>query len=726
MGQGWEGRSRRDRVVTEYVGTALRRRFRPAFLRLTYPAPVDEQQPVTLVLGPRGSGKSTLLRHLRTAWDDVPASLQDVAVHRQRGATCFDVLAEVVFDLHARKRGWPRLTFPSFGVQAVAIRADVPLDSRKAAARAMVRALAPAPADGGDGAFLGRLVEAAGMLGVPAPLRAPLLLVPGGRRALALGLARLRLGRALRDSRHRSYLDYLVDLKKRFHDPATRRSAEQDLARAFLDDLCRAYGRGHAARVHDTRCLVLLDNAEHQLGGDLLELLLDARQAREEGPDGQPPRPGEPAGRTDPLVVLAAAAAYPKALKKPALGYKPEPGRYPGWWDPEDPGFRPKRLAPGLCVGQLRDLRRDEVEAQALEVLRADGSAADSTAADGTGAAGGAGGAGRPGADDASELLPDAGVKWLGWAAYEVTRGHPLATRQLFDELLATDDRQSWETRIQRALAPDSPLVTALLERLLPRDARETGLWDALPRCAAATDLARAVAAGPLWEEGETALRNAVGAFSGDVLQTMHVRTRDSAADGPLQTLHPLLRLLLLRRLEATGGWRHAHEALRRDADERGLPEIEAYHRLALEDLHAAARFLNDRFGGADATRWCRLLVRLRRAPVRARSRAHAPQADSPQQRYEGLLGFLSTDEVESRERTVTRLLVASWMAPEPAESPETDHVGDPYRNPLEDLYGQLYGEINARFMTLAYGPFGGGTPALLDQARQYEEKPGE
>ncbi|AKH82561.1 hypothetical protein AA958_10350 [Streptomyces sp. CNQ-509] len=88
MGQGWEGRSRRDRVVTEYAGAALRRRFRPAFLRLTYPTPVDEQQPVTLVLGPRGRGKSTLLRHLRTAWDDVPASLQDIAVHRQRGATC--------------------------------------------------------------------------------------------------------------------------------------------------------------------------------------------------------------------------------------------------------------------------------------------------------------------------------------------------------------------------------------------------------------------------------------------------------------------------------------------------------------------------------------------------------------------------------------------------------------------------------------------------------------
>lgn len=708
MGQGWEGRSRRDRVVTEYVGAALRRRFRPVFLRLTYPVPVDEQQPVTLVLGPRGSGKSTLLRHLQTAWDDVPASLQDIAVHRQHNATCFDVLAELVFDLHARKRGWPRLTFPSFGVQAVAVRADIPLDSRKAAARAMVRALAPVPAEGGDGAFLNRLVEAAGMLGVPAPLRAPLLLVPGGRRAFALGLARLRLGRALRDSRHRGYLDYLVDLKKRFHDPATRRGAEQDLARAFLDDLCRAYGRGHAARVHDTRCLVLLDNAEHQLGGDLLELLLEARQAREERPDGQPRRPGEPAERTDPLVVLAAAAAYPRALKKPALGYKPQPGRYPGWWDPEDPGFRPKRLAPGLCVGQLRDLRRDEVEAQALEVLRSDGAGAGA------------------GADDAGDGLPDAGVKWLGWAAYEVTRGHPLATRHLFDELLATDDRQSWETRIQRVLAPDAPLVTALLERLLPRDARETGLWDALPRCAAATDLARAVAAGPLWAEGETALRNAVGAFSGDVLQTMHVRTRDRAADGPLQTLHPLLRLLLLRRSEATGGWRHAHEALRRDAAERGLPETEAYHRLALEDLHDAARFLNDRFGEADATRWCRLLVRLRRAPVRARLHADAPQADSPQQRYEGLLGFLSTDEVESRERTVTRLLVASWMAPEPAESPETDHVGDPYRSPLEDLYGQLYGEINARFMTLAYGPFGGGTPALLDQARQYEEKPGE
>ncbi|WKX73943.1 hypothetical protein [Streptomyces sp. XD-27] len=103
-----------------------------------------------------------------------------------------------------------------------------------------------------------------------------------------------------------------------------------------------------------------------------------------------------------------------------------------------------------------------------------------------------------------------------------------------------------------------------------------------------------------------------------------------------------------------------------------------------------------------------------------ARRRPRRP----PWERYEQLVAFLGEGVIESRLRTVTRLLAASWISPEPPPA-AADRTGDPYRNPLGDLYAELYGEIAARFRTLAaHTDSVSWNPVLLGKAAQYEGKP--
>ncbi|MEK8173187.1 hypothetical protein NKH77_42200 [Streptomyces sp. M19] len=127
---------------------------------------------------------------------------------------------------------------------------------------------------------------------------------------------RYRLRRVLRASRHTPD-GFLLELNRRYagHEDADRSWAEALLFEWFLDDLRRAYGTPSGSRRRTSRCLVLLDNVDSELGSAFMRLLLEARRA---------------ADAPDPLLVLAAAGSYPRALEDHAWGGTRSRVRIPG------------------------------------------------------------------------------------------------------------------------------------------------------------------------------------------------------------------------------------------------------------------------------------------------------------------------------------------------------------------------------------------------------------
>ena len=643
----WHGRSLRDQAIRAYADPLLSRA----------PGPVG-RLPAVLLLGERGSGKSTLLRHLELWGRAAPLAHLDLAAMERDGKTLFDALADLAFQLQARKDDVPALGFPSFTVLLLAAGAAVSTRDRPAAIAEMQTLL-----QGGTDRQEFSYETLQPLLDGAAAVSGGLLpgwvtqIVPVIRSTQRLQ-ARVRLNRRIARATHdvggpRAGADFLVSVNQLFHGyPEQQREAERLLLEAFLADLRAAYEHrpGHTRRT--THCLVLLDNADGELGDSLLQLLLDARS-------GVPGRPGH----RDPLLVLATARTAPETLVREERRLAAPP-QYAAGWSAEGERFTPVP-AGRLHVGLLRDLNRAEVESHAREVLAAlpDGAV-------------------RPDAERSSHSS-----YWLGWVVYTATRGQPAATGAVLDALSRFPAGTPWDERVQgwpalpaagtassaEARERRHPTVAdAVLDWLLADCS--AGLRAVLPRAAAALSQGQAEAAPRLWRGVPTALQR-------------------QFEDQGRAVYHPVVRFLLLRQLEAgagdgPGSWNGAHTAL---ADAAGDDErTAAYHELARDRLDAAVDWLHGRFHTVPAERWCDDLARIQRAPARR----PGGRPESARARYTRLVGTPWGDE---ERQAVTRLLAAGWITAHPRSDP---YAGD-YEDPLGDPYAELYAYIADEFRTL-------------------------
>ncbi|WP_433889145.1 ATP-binding protein [Streptomyces sp. CA-111067] len=662
----WPGRSLRDRAIESYAGTHLVRS----------PGPLTDL-PALLLLGPRGSGKTSLLGHLGAWGQAAPLATLDLAAMEQGDKTLFDALADLAYQLQARKDGFPQLGFPSFTVLLLAAAAAVNTRDRGAAVNQMRTLLQGTATQDYSYESLQPLLESvAGVAGgmLPGWVTQIVPLIRSTQRLQARTRINRRVARAARDvGGPRAGADFLVGVNRLFRGyPEQQKEAQRLLLDAFLADLRDAYlhRSGHQRRT--AHCLLLLDNVDSDLGESFLQLLLDVRRGTQFKP-----------ARTDPLLIVSAARHQPESLirEERRLAVLPD---YDRSWSGDAEKFTPVPVG-RLHVGLLRDLNRDEVEEHAGAVLAALPEGAE-----------------QPAADTASY--------WLGWVVHGVTRGQPAATAAVLDAVSRFPAAKPWDERIREwpllPVAADpagrdrgaATVADATLDLLLTDC--DSGLRTLLPRAAAALSQGQAEAAPELWRHVPPALRR---------------RFED---DGQV-VYHPAVRFLLLRRLDATAGvegagtWDGAHSALAAAAGADGA--LVAYHELARGRLDAAVDYLHARFHAMPATRWCDELSLIQRAPARWAGGLPEPARD----RYVRLVGTPTGDE---GRQAITRLLAAGWVT----AHPRTDPHSGVYEDPLGDPYAELYYYIAEEFRTLRRLTRGGEADRdVFDhKVRQYERKP--
>lgn len=673
--------SRRDLMIRTFVGQ-----------RLVRARGGHARHPVLLLLGPRGSGKTALAGHLENWGRSAPMAALDLAALDDGAHHPVDVLARIAFQLNARRPDFPPLALPSFAVLLMALSAEADPESRDAALGQMREALRAGRAEDHSLEVLRDLVTSVGVpVGLPGWSAAIVPLIQGWQRARVWWRLHRRLGRVPRGgSRAQLPADVLVELNQHFrHGTAAQRErAESVLLQAFLADLQGAYTKHGGDRARTLRCLVLLDNADSELGDAFLQALIEARAAA----------PGHP----DPLVVVACARRPPEVLRQLELGPRPL-GGYLECWQPSEREDGPELFVPRVVtrpgggarleVAQLRPLDRAEVQEQAGPYVKR-----------------------MPPAALAGLTHP---VAWLGRTVHELTRGHPAATRIVLEALEDFAPEVPCGRRLRMVMAPEGPhsVADALLDLLLQDVPQE--LRDALPRAAAAVTLGQAASAGGLWRQDDAPPRLLRRLAHDD----QHAE-RITFDDQQHSALPDIVRRLLLGRLslapappDGTSPWDATHAILGATAESG---RVSVYHQLAGGDVQGAAAYLHDRFlavcgGGGSAQAWCEELSWIQRAPRRWEPEAQGRSAGAEfQHRIARTPG--PPDLV-----MVTRLLVAGWITTHPA----TDPYAALWSDPLGDPAAELHPKIVDALQTLS-GRLSDETDhdVLWQRAAAYERKP--
>ncbi|MFD7667647.1 hypothetical protein [Streptomyces sp. NPDC059788] len=643
--------SRRDLEIREFVGQRLVRAHGE-----------HARHPVLLLLGPRGSGKTELTGRLENWGRPAPLAALDLAALDDGVHHPVDVLARIAFQLNARRPGFPPLALPSFAVLLMALSAEADPESRDAALGQMREALRTGRAEDHSLAVLRELVTSVGVpMGLPGWSAAVVPLIQGWQRARVWWGVHRRLGRVPRGgSRPQVPADALVELNQHFrHGTAAQRErAESVLLQAFLADLQGAYTKHGGDRTRTLRCLVLLDNADSELGDAFLQALVEARAA---GP-----------GHPDPLVVVACARRAPEVLRQLERGPR-QLGGYLSCWQPPEREDGPELFVPRVVtrpgggarleVAQLRPLDRVEVQEQVRPYVKR-----------------------MPQSALAGITHP---VAWLGRTVHELTRGHPAATRAVLEALEDFAPEVPCGRRLRMVMAPEGPhsVADGLLDLLFQDLPQELADW-ALPRAAAAVTLGQAASATDLWRQADAPPRLLRGLAHDD----RHAER--ITFDGQQHSALPdVVRRLLLGRLSqsaapagATPPWELVHELLGAGAESG---RVGAYHRLAGGDVQGTASYLHDRFlgvcrGDGSARAWCEELSWIQRAPRRWEADALGRSAGAEFQHR------IDRAQSPPDQLMITRLLVAGWITTHPASDPYASLWCDPLGDPVAELYPKI------------------------------------
>ena len=578
----------------------------------------SQRCPILVVEGFRGAGKTALLSALVDLLDQrAPHAQLDFETNRH--ATVPQVLSAIAFDLSRKCPGYGALQFPRFIVGQLVTQLTLDLTDHSQACRQVIDAL-----ERQRGVDTGRevLVDTAGSVlgavsgGAGAPFQPPAsLLGLIGKRLTAWAPRRVVLGSFQHWYGHRGVglphdpIDVLVDLNRwavDSQDEDNRQRIDELLWAAFLADLRAEFSRGRRTDERSVNCVVLLDNADTELGHLFLNQLLRARRQRAAG--GQED--------VDPLTVVATSrgellADVPSADRSHVipddtpsrlLSYITDRSRF--WW----------------LQYRLPDLTEDEV--------------------------------GRAVTDMA---LPWGDNQRLAQVVYELTGGHPASTWLVLNAV-ATSPPRKWiepEAILSQA-APGArsqhpPTVEdQMLARLL------AGISDAALRdlvtCAAAREREQALALA-----SQDDLLVSGQANYGEVLDPILWPADRSAGLTLLRRL--LCRRLALRDPAVSPSWSGVYARLRHTCRAAGDEAGELYYALADGELGFVTRRLHQRLTELKSTAWHDLLTFVTQAPHRHRHR------EAPIDEVRTLVG---SADLEQPLTSVGRLVAALRIAVDP------------------------------------------------------------
>ncbi|MEV7552946.1 hypothetical protein AB0N89_25335 [Amycolatopsis sp. NPDC089917] len=575
--------------------------------------------PVLVIEGFRGAGKSALLSALTELLDQrVPHVRLDLETNRH--ASVPQLLSAIAFDLSRKYPQYDSLEFPRFIIGQLVMRQELDLTDHSRAYQKVIETLKH---HRGFDTVRDVLVETAGSVllsmgrnaGVPIEPPGRLLEVTLGWLADRLPGRRLMLGAFQNWYGHRDLglrndpIDRLVDLNRwaaDYEDEENRQRIDDLLWAAFLADLRAAFGRGRRADERSLNCVVLLDNADTELGRRFLHQLVRARRQLAAGDQTD----------ADPLTVVATSrgsllddvAAADQVL---ATQDDLRSGQFPRDRDWARHSWLRHRLP---------DLTEDEV----------------------------------------GRAVSDRTLLWgdnqrLTRVVFQLTGGHQASTRLMLDAIAMSTPKKWFEPeailgrpepaeRSQR-----SPTVEAqMLDRLLT-GVSEMALQD-LAVCAAARKREHA-----LMLAGQEDLLVTGRASYEEVLDPILWPADDSAG---LTLLHRLLsRRLAGRDPEQSPSWSGVHarlrSACRAEDDEAG----DLYHALADDELGFVAQRLYERLLELDSTEWFALLAAVTEAPYR-----HRPM-QAPIDEVRALVG---TADLPEELAPVGRLVAALRIVADP------------------------------------------------------------
>jgi len=584
----------------------------------------NQRFPILVVEGFQGVGKTSLLSGLAVRLDQqVPYAQLDLEANKQVSVP--QLLSALAFELSRKCPRYGALQFPRFIVGQLVMNLDLDLTDRTRARRQVIAELRRYRRF--DDAIEVLQDMAGGVLDIMGrsfglPIEPPDGLLRYTVKWItdhALG-QQIVLGPFQEWYRHRDLglsrdpIDVLIELKSRATHTENEDNQQwiDDLFwSAFLADLRAAFTGGRRAYERSLNCVVLLDNADTDLGRRFLHQLDRARSERAVSEQDD----------ADPMTVVATSRGALLA-DVPHAHVAEAP-------DPEQVTVGSEQVPPGQLAHptgwsrwlrhRLPDLTEDEV----------------------------------------GRTITDRALLWgdnrrLARLVYQLTGGHPASTRLMLDTVARLDPQKWIEPEAILGLARpgavnQQPTVEAdMLSRMLGDIAGPT-LRD-LEVCAAAREKDHALAL--LGHEGML-----VGgqANYGEDLEPI-LWPGDGSA-GPV-LLRRLLRRCLARRNGADGpSWSRVYAKLRHtcraDGDEAG----ELYYALAEGELEFVARRLRKRLDELDSTTWERLLTSVTAAP-------HEPRHQQvPIDEVGSLVSAAGPDTAGS---PVGQLVAALWIAADP------------------------------------------------------------